>query len=325
MRKKGNLKIQFAYLFAALAVLSYLSVKNMEIPETESVNAPVMNELIQIYRFDNDRMLIPFHLEVSEKKESPFEIMKQKVALMSDTAILNDFAPVLPVHSELLDMQISDQHAVLNFNEDFLDYQIEDELRILESIVWSATEIEGIESISLMIESKPLSHMPKRGLPLAEKIDRQIGINNFELERSNLYETQAMNLYFVKNINDVEYYVPQSRRVNKNQNIDSTINEIMKDISVFSALKQPLANERVKVNAPAELDANILTLHLNSSILSEEKTCKQQALETLMLSIHETLGYQQVILMVDGVVVNQHGVNDEAMDVSKIFINRIRL
>ena len=52
-------------------------------------------------------------------------------------------------------------------------------------------------------------------------------------------------------------------------------------------------------------------MHSDDSILSEEKTCKKEALDTLLLSIKETLGYDKVKIYVDGVCVNGHGSNDE--------------
>lgn len=321
-----NRKLQIAYLFSAFAVLSYLSMKNVELPkDTMSVMAPVAADSLLIVQRDQDGVLIPLSVELSEAMSETDKLNKM-VELMSSDVDNSVFESVLPASAALNEAVIVDRHVNLDFNEGFLTYEPKDELAIVESLVWAATQFDNVDTVSISVNGTPLLQMPEKGTPLSTSLDRRLGINNFESSTSTLHDSHNLNIYYVKEINGKEYYVPKSRRINGvSLDVNDVIEAILSDISVTSTLAQPLSLEKVSLTEPVVMDVDTLIINLNNSILSEETTGKEEALNTLVLSIHEILGFDNISILVDGVPVNTSGSNEEHIQVSSIEVNRIKL
>ncbi|WP_182425843.1 GerMN domain-containing protein [Dielma fastidiosa] len=323
-----NRKLQIAYIFSAFAVLSYLSVKTIPIaqhPDTQSVMAPAAVDSLLIVQRDQDGILIPLNVELNSSMSEP-DKMQKMIELMSSDVDNSVFESVLPASAALNEAVISDRHVNLDFNEGFLAYDAKDELAIVESLVWAATQFDDIDTVSISVNGNALNQMPLKGTPLSENLDRRLGFNNFESATATLHDSHNLNIYYVKEINGTEYYVPKSRRINGGSlDVNDVIETILSDISVTSTLAQPLALERVTMSEPVEIDVDTLVIHLDNSILNEEATGKEEALNTLVLSIHEVLGFDNISILVDGVPVNASGSNEEHIQVSSIEVNRIKL
>ena len=54
------------------------------------------------------------------------------------------------------------------------DYDERDELRLLEAIVWGATQFEDVDGVILQVEGQQLTEMPKRHTPLNMPLTREI-------------------------------------------------------------------------------------------------------------------------------------------------------
>ena len=257
---------------------------------------------------------------------SETEKMQKMIELMSSDVDNSVFESVLPASAALNEAVINDRHVNLDFNEGFLTYDAKDELAIVESLVWAATQFDDVDTVSISVNGNALNQMPLKGTPLSENLDRRLGINNFESATATLHDSHNLNIYYVKEINGTDYYVPKSRRINGGSlDVNDVIETILSDISVTSTLAQPLALERVTMSEPVEIDVDTLVIHLDNSILSEEATGKEEALNTLVLSIHEVLGFDNISILVDGVPVNASGSNEEHIQVSSIEVNRIKL
>ena len=303
--KFKRLKLSISYLFCALALFSYLSY------------APVEDELISvmkkadgsatIYLLDQDNILVPLIISIELQDEE--SMLKEAFRKMSQPLEDSEFKAVLPLGTQLLDAQIDEDTIVLNFNEKLLDYEPQMEVKLLSAVVFTATSLHQNHQVVLQINGETLSYLPYRQTSL-KHLDRRIGINSFELNHSSLHDTTVMNVYYTKEIANRTYYVPMSKRVPNSLTLDEALDEIGRRVSLHSKLKQPLAIEKISTKG-SEINEEGLILHLDDSILSEEKTCKKEALDTLLLSIKETLGYDKVKIYVDGVCVNGHGSNDE--------------
>lgn len=323
---KIKFKQQVAYIFSAVAVLSYLSIKN-ETPtsETISVFAPVQTSDILLIQKDAQQSLIPLTIPVSEMEKTDDKLIKM-VELMSTQLPMDDFSPSLPQGCELLNVEIEEGNAKLDLSDRCFNYAPKDELKFVEALVWGATQFDEVESVTLQYNQENISVMPVNRTPLMPKLDRQIGINNFEWGSNYLHDTKLLNIYYVKSIGGKDYLLPKSKRIQQdNLTLSDVLNEIVSDISVSSGMLQPLAVEGVNVEEVVWGEDGVLNVHLNDSILDEENTCKQIALDALVLSIHETLQFQQIRLYVDGVIVNAHGTNDDVISIEDLKVNPIFL
>lgn len=321
-----NRKLSVAYLFSAFAVLSYLSVKTVTIPtQTQSVIASVGSESLMIVLRDQEGILIPLSVELDTTMSETDKVAKM-IELMSSDVDSSVFEPILPASTALNEAVKQGRHLHLDLNEGFLSYEAEDELAIVESLVWAATQFDDVDTVSMSVNGTSLEEMPLRKTPLSDHLNRSLGINNFESATATLHNSQYLNVYYVKEINGRDYYVPKAKRIDGTMlDVNDVVEAILSDISVTSTLAQPLALEKVALSQPVEMELDTLVIHLNNSILSEETTGKEEALNTLVLSIHEVLGFDHISIMVDGVPINASGSNEEHIQVSSIEVNRIKL
>lgn len=86
----------------------------------------------------------------------------------------NGFFTLIPENSALLSIEVTDQIAYLNFNEDFQFNSLgrEGYLAQVKQIVYTATEIEGIEQVQILIEGKRLEFLGADGIYIGEPLSR---------------------------------------------------------------------------------------------------------------------------------------------------------
>ena len=125
-------------------------------------------------------------------------------------------------------------------------------------------------------------------------------------------------------VSNSRVYVPKTLRISNQTSLQDTLSSILSDISVFSQLKQPLAQTPIAV-LDCSLDADLLTINVNGEILDEEKKVNEELVTSLLLSIQSSLGVSRVELQVDGVTVNLSGVNDDPIDLNSLILNQILL
>lgn len=324
MRKKFPFKHQIVFLFAGLALITYVSMKTFFSQDEEENLMVIANQeesRIQVYLLDGEHTVVPLSMEINPELDTGDRI-KQMVEWMSTPH--KPFKSVFKDGTKLKKVEVKDQTAVLTFNEKFNSYKAKDELRTLEALTWGVTQFEGIDNVSIKVGNTTLTQMPVAGTPIPSPLNRSIGINNFETTTSSLHESEPLTVFYTKQIDDKNYYVPKTKRIQDAQlTLKDSVEEVMKDISVSSGLSQPLSVERVELSGDPILDQGVLTLSLNENILAEDRAAKQDAYETLVLSLSQIDGVKHVKVMVDDVVISLHGSNEEALSVSSLSYNRI--
>ena len=133
-----------------------------------------------------------------------------------------------------------------------------------------------------------------------------------------------MTVFYPRQKNGSSVYVPKTLRISNQTSLQDKLSSILSDISVFSQLKQPLAETPLTV-LDCALDEGLLTINVSGEILDEEKKVNEELVTSLLLSIQSSLGVSQVQLQVDGVTVNLSGVNDDPIDLNSLILNQILL
>lgn len=317
MRKQQALGILAA---AALLAGGFFFINRQETKETLRVNS-TSSCMMQMYALDEQNTLIPLSIPCEEKDHMK-KRLQQLVAKMSKKQG-EGLLPVFAKDTKLEDAVLVDQTLTLQFNEAFLNYEKEHELRVLEAIAWLGTQFEGVAQVQIAIGDDTLQTMPN-GTPIPAVLNRKIGINNFLTSTSALHDSDAMTVFYTKEVMDKTFYVPKTKRVSANlSDVDAYIDAILADVSVNSSLKQPLAQEKVKTTAASVMRENVLQVHLDNRILAEDQTAKKQAYETLILSLCMLDQVEQVQVLVDDVAVTLHGMNDRSCSAAELIYNEI--
>lgn len=317
---------QVACLFGAIAVFSYLSIHYFSTDDTnESITVMEESESkqLQIYVLDKDNTLIPMDKEIPADLALE-EQLKQMIAAMCADQVKGEFSGVLGKGTALTKVKVDNGLASLYFNEQLTSYEKEQELQVLEAITWAATQFDEISQVQLYYKDELLHVMPLDHTPIPDPLDRSLGINHFESASASLNNSASIIVYYVKQIDGKDYFVPKSKRISGNgKDMETVVKEVLKDVSVSSELTAPLYQESISATDLPKQKDNTLIVNMNHALLNDERTAKQSAYEALILSLANNFDVDEVKVYVEDNVVSLHGSNEEAVSVSSLHYNPI--
>lgn len=322
--KKLPYKQQIAFLMGGLALIAYMafSFYPQEQAQTATVMANTEHDRVQVYLLDKDQTLVPITFQMN-KDATIEERLHMMMDYMDGTSHAENFYPIFQGECNLTNIEISDGTATLQFDDGFTQYDEKQELKVLESIVWGATQFPEISSVNIKLNGELLTKMPLAGTPVKEQLTKEMGINHFETATTSLYDSSEITVYYVKEIEGKEFYVPKSKRIAASDpTTEEIVKEMVSDISASSGLGQPLYNDNIDV-FDLPLDKGVLTVQVNANILGNDQSVKPQAYDTLVLSLATIMGVNEMQVTVDDVVVSLHGSNEEIMQVSSLVYNEI--
>lgn len=315
---------QIAFIFGAIALFTYLSIAYY--PE-KKVSAPVVslkeeNTYMQIYLKDTSNTLVPLSIPINQE-HSEEDKLQLLFAYMSGKQHIKGFEPLFTKECAPLKIMKKDKMVSLYFDDTFKNYHKDDELRVLEAITWGASQFRDIEQIQLYLNNVLLTKMPITHTPIPTILTRCIGINNFENATSSLHLSTPLTVFYTKNVSGVTYMVPKTKRVVlEGDSMQSSITNILADISSSTDLKAPLSIENISVS-----DANIkdgtISLELNKNILASNQSVKQDVYDSLVLSLGMLPNVENIEVKVKGVVVSPQSTKKGSQSVYNLLYNEV--
>lgn len=268
----------------------------------KSAGEEVAEEVImtELYLIDKYGYVVPQTLPLPKTESVAKQALEYLVQEGPVTEILpNGFAAVLPVDT-VVDVDIKDKTAIVNFSNEFKNYNPENEEKILQAVTWTLTQFDTIDQVKLQLNGHELNEMPVAGTPIAEKLSRANGINIDTTDVVDVTNTKAATVYFVAGDEGAYYYVPVTTRVESND-IEGVVAELVKGPSYSSPLLNDFSPDVKLLDEPKVADGKV-TLNFNESIYGafEEKLISQHLLNTLVLSLTEHQGIESVEVMVNG-------------------------
>ena len=260
-------------------------------PEKESytldkkVNKEISINYHDIFLIDKNGYISKTNIQISKKKKG--DIIDELIETLTingkyQDKIPNGFNAILPVDTKLLDKQIDDNILTLNFSKELLETKKELEERVIESIIYTMTSVEGIDYIKIKIEGNLLTKLPKSGKLLDETLDRNFGINKmYNIDK--IKNVKKVIIYYSNKTNeDNTYYIPVTKYINSDEDkIKIIIDELTSKISYESNLMSYL-NYNAKL-LDYSFNEDELDLNFNEYLFDSEDNKK--VLEEVIYSI----------------------------------------
>ena len=284
MIKRFSLKKIGKYTILLLAVfLLYLFPKDKEY--CLEVSTSVKNNFHDIFLIDKNGYISKIKMDViNNKKENLIDEIIEIMTINSKfkDKIPNGFDQVLPENTKLLNKEIKDNILVLDFNKELLETKKEMEEKIIEALVYTMTEIDGIDTISIKIDGNVLTKLPKSGKIIDTYLKRDFGINKV-YDINSLKDLTEVIIYYASKTNDnYIYYVPVTKYINSNKDkIKIIIDELTSKISYESNLMSYL-NYNAKL---IDYSFNEDTLDLNFNEYLFDNNQDKKVLEEVIYSI----------------------------------------
>lgn len=305
MLKKSSIKkICLAAFCLLILLILYLfpRKKDSDASLTPKTTYSVSNVEDTIYLIDKNNYVARVNISINEEdceKKAKEIISYLTVGSNNSNLIPNGFKPIIPAGTKVLATSLEDSNLKINFSKDFLNIDASLEVKLIESLIYSLTSIEGVDSITILIEGELLNKLPHSKEFLDNPLDRKYGINK-SYDMDNIKGTSKTTLYYLSKYDGYYYYVPVTKvSNNEKEKIEVIIKELSSSPIYETNLKSYLNSETTLQNY--EILDNELSLDFNSAILSDvtNKNLLEEVTYAINLSIKDNYGVSSVSYTVD--------------------------
>ena len=212
----------------------------------------------------------------------------------------SNFKALIPDDTRVLDLSLDKGLLKINFSKEILNIEASLEEKMIESIIYSLTKLDGVEKIMIFVEGEKLDKLPnsKKSLPL--ELTKSYGINKV-YDVNNIFTMDVLNLYYYINIDDSYHLVPVSIFTNNSDDKVEVIIEELKSSPIhqsnlmsFLASNATLLDYEIKENAiKLEFSNYILDNFFSEKLIEEVKYA-------ISASLSDTLGVKEVNFFVNG-------------------------
>ena len=254
----------------------------------------------------------PIYLINNEKYVSRTEVVTKNTEIISKIQELlsfltidsqnniylpNIFQPIIPKDTKILSLDIQDKILKINFSKEFLNVSPNLENKLIESLVYTFTDLEEIDGLLIFVESKLLEELPNSKKKLPPVLTREIGINTiYNIE--NIKNVQKTTTYYLAYENNITYYVPVTLLENNNKDKVEIVIERLKSNPHLQTNLMSYLNASTELNSYELLEEEI-KLSFNDALYEglKEEQMKEQVEYIITLSIKDTLNVKNVTLI----------------------------
>ncbi|MFB9279150.1 GerMN domain-containing protein [Cohnella cellulosilytica] len=284
--------------------------RNLEevwIQGAEEPAAADQGEMITVYLLDRNEYLAPMSLRVDREPASPTAGAETALAWMTANRQLADqlppgFAAVLPEGTKVntVTENAEERTISVDFAAPFPGIPASRERTVIEALVWTLTELPGIDKVKLSIAGKPIRSMPSSGLPVDTVLTRGLGINLEKIKDVQPTYAMGVTLYFASQTAEGEgYFVPVTRLVHRQEDAAKAALEQLiagpQDTKSLQAVLEPDISVEKLVRM-----ADTVNVALKDADGMPKPEVPSRMMEALVLTLTEAAGLPQVSVVMNG-------------------------
>lgn len=307
-------------------LIAYIVGTNKKENENK-VNNPVNGETMlikrKVYLKNSQGLLVPLTINIEPYEDRTEEIKLLISKLKNNVEVQPGYKGLLDQDVELLNVEINDSLLTLDFNESFNKYEKNDEIRIIESLVWTCSQYRDISQIKILVNGVELTKMPVGNCPVPRVLDNKFGINNHIFTHKPNMDN--ITVYYEDVTSKELVYVPVTIQVEKNSNqIKSIVNALEQDIPTYTSLKKAKVLKQIEFNELPSILNDVLNIDLTASSLVDETTVDKEIYEYLVMSFRDNISsIESVNILVQDEIMNVNGYKNEIIPVTSIYENII--
>ena len=302
MALKKIIIVSFSFVILLLIYL-FPTSESYNINTTVSYINP---ETTPIYLVDHNDLVSRF--EIIKTSDNDLELIKEiinnlTISSNSSSHIPNNFKKIIPENTTILNYELSNGLLKIDFSKEFLNISEDLEEKLIEALIFSLTEIDGVEQIMIFVEGEKLTNLPHSNKTLPNILDRNYGINKvYELE--SIKDVSKIITYYICKMDGYSYYTPVTTITNKQQEKVEIIIEKLKTAPTYQTnLVSYLSSNAELLNY--QILENSVNLSFNNHILNlNDNTIIEEVKYTIALSIRDTYNINETIFYVDDMLID---------------------
>ena len=271
--------------------------------KTDGIEYVYPNNLAVIYLLDSNdyiarTLITSCNCEAKDKAVDLIEGLT--IDGKKSNIIPNGFRSLIPSGTTIKDITLEEGVLTIDFSKELLEINSNYEEKMIESIIFTLTSIDGIDKVIIKVEGEVLTNLPHSKKILHTMLDKEYGINkSYELVSIN--DIESYTLYYVNSYNDNYYYVPVTKYINNdNQDKIKVIIEELSTSPVYESSLMSFLNVSTKL-LNYEITDNTLKLNFNNMILNDitSNNILEEVIYTIGLSMGDNLDVKEVVFMVE--------------------------
>ena len=289
-------------ILIVMLMLYLIPANNDKVNVNEKLEYVYPNDMEVVYLLDDYNNLSRVNMSVFgdcvlDKAKNLLDILS--VAGKRQDIIPNGFRSLIPKGCKVLNVSLNEGILTIDFSKEFYNIDKDMEEKLIETLAYTLTSIDGIDKVKIKVGSQNLLELPNSKKKIPEYLDKSYGINK-EYELTSLSDVDSYTVYYVLNYNDDVYYTPVTKYIN-NSNQDKVkviIDELATSITYQSNLMSYL-DSNVKL-LDYEIGEDSVKLNFNEMILSDitNNVILEEVMYTIGLSICDELSVDKVIFAV---------------------------
>lgn len=286
-------------LIASLSLLLAFFIINIFPKEKNKIKSETIYEnpdTSSIFLIDKNNYVAKTNIIVNNKNDK-IELAKELVNALINGTNKNKYLPdgfisFVPEKTVLEDIKLSDNIIELYFNKEFINISIGNEEKMIESIVFTLTDIQDIKGVKIYVENNPLDYLPNTKVHLDPVLTRKMGINK-KSKFNNYKNTKDITAYFLSSSLGEKYYIPITFTTDSNEEkIEILIKELKSSENIDKNLKTYLsANVALKNYEILENEVNV---EFNNYIFNQFHKIDEEVAYALSMSIKDTYNVNRV-------------------------------
>lgn len=308
LKRMSIRKIAVASLSLFVLLLIYLmpdssGENKLDVPTELQYNEGIVGV---IYLIDSDDYVA--RTTISTCDCSPEERAKDLIEGLTidgekSNIIPNGFRSIIPSGTSVLGISLDEKVLTINFSKELLEVPEKYSEKMLESIIYTLTSIDGIDKVIIQVEGEALNKVPNTNKTISTtSLDKDYGINKvYDLTSTN--DIDKYTVYYASSYNDNNYYVPVTKYINNSNNEDK-VKVIIDELS--SAPTGSINNLISYLDVSTilndyEVSGNTMKLDFNDMILSNSGSDKilEEVIYTIGLSMENLYGVEEVSFYVN--------------------------
>ena len=307
LKRKALRKILITTFATFTLLVIYLIPAKLSTPTINNLKEEVIytSDTInqQIYLLGENNYLVKFScfLESLEEEDEVREILEY-LKVDSGKRIPAGLFGIIPKVTKILNIDIEDDIAILDFSKELLNVDEKIEERLIEAIIYSVTEVDDIEGVTIKIDGVTLEYLPKTKKRLDSVLTREFGINKV-YDITNRNGIQKVTIYYLDKISNNNYYVHVTKYLNDDRDkikiiIDNLASSYIHEDNLMSYL-----NSKTTI-LDYDSTGDTFILDLNDYVFKGDAILEEVEY-TLSYSIFDSYDVDKILLKVDGEVLKE--------------------
>ena len=289
-----------------IVTILYFFPSNVANPIKTTTSYLILNKS-PIYLLNNNNYVIRTTIPTSNQNIA--DKIKELISALTIGSDKNEYIPsnfqaIIPQNTKLISQSLENGLLKLNFSRDLLNVSKENEEKLIESLIYTLTDLKEVKEIMIFIENDKLEYLPQAKINLPNTLTREFGINKI-YDITNLKDLTKTTIYYIGKEDNLTYYVPVTKIDNNPDNKIKIIIDELKSSPIYETNLISYLASSVELLNYEELE-NQISLSFNNAIFSDlnNNDILEEVKYSIALSIQDSLNIENIIFKVNDQVIS---------------------